>query len=381
MRFVFFGAYDPAYPRGAVIRRGLRLAGTKVRECRARVKFKAWIRYPLLFLSWGRSGGARETERRSDPEYLFVPEFCQKDIPLAKFLSLLTSKKVIFDPLASRYETKIVDWKWKPADSPSAWWNFQIDVMAFKLADLVLADTAAHKNYYCRKYGLKPEKVEVLPLGYDDEIFRPWNFPKNAPGRFAKEPGVASRAFSSEFNVVFYGSFLPLHGAEVIIEAAKIVAGEAPAVRFRLVGSGQTLSEMKAAASAHGLNNVKFVNWLPQSELPRVIEAADVCLGIFGRTEKAQRVVPHKIYQSMGMRKPVISARTPAVEEFFAHRQDIFLCDEPLPQALARAIVELRDDTALRERIAANAYALVRKNHSPQAIGARLIEILRRRFG
>jgi glycosyltransferase involved in cell wall biosynthesis len=81
------------------------------------------------------------------------------------------------------------------------------------------------------------------------------------------------------------------------------------------------------------------------------------------------------------MRKPVISARTPAVEEFFTHRQNIFLCDEPLPHVLARAIIELRDDTALRERIAANAYTLVRKNHSPQAIGALLIEVLRRRFG
>jgi glycosyltransferase involved in cell wall biosynthesis len=82
----------------------------------------------------------------------------------------------------------------------------------------------------------------------------------------------------------------------------------------------------------------------------------------------------------MGMRKAVISARTPAVEEFFAHRKNIYLCDEPLPQALAKAILELKNDAALREKIAANSHKLVRDNHSPLAGAVRLIEILRTRF-
>jgi len=378
MRFFFFGAYDPDYPRNAVIRRGLELAGADVRECRASAKFKAWMRYPLLLLSWGRSGGARGMARGQSPDYIFVPEFCQKDIPLAKFLSLFASKKVIFDPLASRYETKIVDWKRKPADSPSAWWNFQIDAMAFKLADLILADTAAHKDYYCRKYGVKPGKVEVLPLGYDDELFKAGNVPGGFSGLSAKHPPMVPESVAREFHVLFFGSFLPLHGAEVIIEAANIVAGQDPSVRFRLVGSGQTLPGIKAAAS--GLQNVDFLDRLPQDELPRAIEAADVCLGIFGRTEKAGRVVPHKVFQSLGMGKPVITARTPAVEEYFHHREHMILCDEPLPRTLAAAILELKKDPDLRRRIAANGYQRVKASHSPQAVAVRLIEILRKRF-
>jgi glycosyltransferase involved in cell wall biosynthesis len=377
MRFVFFGGYNPAYPRSAVFRRGLRLVGAEVRECRAEAKFKAWVRYPLLFLSWFRSAGTAGIVR-GQPSYIFVPEFCQKDMPLARLFSFLTSKKVIFDPLASRYETKIMDWKRKPADSPSAWWNLKIDGLAFRLADLVLADTAAHKDYYCRKYGVKPGKVEVLPLGYDDELFKPGNAPGGFSGLSAKHPWTVPEAVAGEFRVLFFGSFLPLHGAEVIIEAANIVAGQDPTVRFYLVGSGQTLPEIKA--SACGLKNVDFSDWLPQDELPQAIEAADICLGIFGHTEKAQRVVPHKIFQSMGMRKAVISSRTPAVEEFFAHRKNIYLCNEPLPQALANAILELKNDTALREKIAANAHKLVRERHSPLAVAVRLVEILRTRF-
>ncbi|MCX6577484.1 MAG: glycosyltransferase [Candidatus Aminicenantes bacterium] len=378
MRFVFFGAYNPAYPRNAVLRRGLKLGGAEVGECRAPAKFKAWARYPLLLFSWGRIRDGHGMVPGRFPGFIFVPEFCQKDVPLAKLLSLLTSKRLIFDPLASRYETKIMDWKRKPADSPSAWWNLKIDGLAFRLADLILADTAAHKEYYCRKYGVKPGKVEVLPLGYDDELFKAGNVPGGLSGLSAKHPPMVPGTVAGEFRVLFFGSFLPLHGADIIIEAANIVAGQDPSVRFRLVGSGQTLPEIKAAAS--GLQNVDFSGWLPQDELPRAIEAADICLGIFGRTEKAQRVVPHKIFQSMGMRKPVISARTPAVEEFFHHREHMILCDEPLPRTLAAGILELKKNPDLRRRIAANGYQRVKENHSPLAVAVRLIEILRTRF-
>ncbi len=358
MRITFFGAYDPAYPRSSVIRRGLRLNGVDVVECRTSPHFKFWVRYPLLMLG-----------RRRSPDYLFVPEFCQKDMPLAGFLGLLTARKVIFDPLAARFETKIVDWRWRSTDAPAAWWNFQIDRAAFASAGLILADTAAHKSYYCEMYGLKPAKVEVLPLGYDDEFFRPRG---DAAG-----PGTGVRA--GRFEVLFYGSFLPLHGAEVIVEAARIMAAKDPSVHFKLIGSGRTLSAVREAAA--GLTNVEFLGRRPAGELPALIEAADVCLGIFGRTDKARRVVPHKIFQSLGMGKALITARTPAAEEFFKHEETLFFCDEPLAESLAAAVLKLKNDAVLRDRIADRGFALVRENYSPKAIGRRLLEIIARCLG
>ena len=365
MSWTFLGAYNPAYARSAVIRRGLKLCGLDVRECRVLPKFKFWARYPLLLLKYFIL--TRKTSVAPDsgpsPDFLFVPEFCQKDVPLAKGLSLLAASNLIFDPLASRYETKIVDWKRRPPDSLSAWWNFKIDVAAFRLADLILADTAAHRDYYCRTYGLDAEKIEVLPLGYDDEFFKP-----------------ARRKPEQNLKVLFYGSFLPLHGVETIAEAARIVAVEDASIRFRLAGSGQTLPQVREAVETCGLRNVEFLGWLSLTRLRGIIAESDICLGLFGRTEKAARVVPHKIYQSLGMQKAVITARTPAVEEFFRHRENLFLCDEPLAESLARAILELKEDVSLRERIALNGFQLVKERHSPKTVALRLLDIVQRHF-
>ena len=164
----------------------------------------------------------------------------------------------------------------------------------------------------------------------------------------------------------------------MIPAAARIVAAADPNVRFTLVGGGRTLASVQAAAA--GLPNVAFIERLPQAELCARIAAADVLLGIFGRTEKARRVVPNKIYQSMGMGKPVITARTPAVEEFFRDGAEIRMCGEPAAEALAEAVLEMKRDPALRERIARAGLALVRERFSAAAIGKRLVEIAAYRF-
>lgn len=363
MDVVFFGAYDPDYPRNAVLRRGLELNGVEVSQCRVRPGPKFWRRYPMLLLSWRR----RREASPSGPKFVLVPEFAQKDVPLARLVGRWTARPVVFDPLASRYETKILDWKRKPEGSLSARWNRTIDRWAFRRADLILSDTRAHGDYYCRAFGVAPEKIAVVPVGFDDRIFSrsPENRRTGSPG----PPGP--------FTVLFFGSFLPLHGVDAVIEAARTVRGRDPSVRFKFIGSGQTFGHARALASSYGLENVAFEGWLSQADLAeRIAGTADICLGIFGRTEKAGRVVPHKVFQAMALGKPVITARTPAVEEFFSHRKNILLCDREDPGSLAGAVLELKENPELRKTLAREGFDLVWKKFRPESIGSMLRQIL-----
>jgi glycosyltransferase involved in cell wall biosynthesis len=367
MDVCFFGGYDSGYPRNAVIRQGLKVNGINVSECRVNPGGRFWARYPLLLSRW-LSLAKRPA---GPPSFIFVPEFCQKDVPLARFLALLSSCRLVFDPLASRFETKITDWKRKPEGSLAAWWNRVIDLWAFRFSDLVLADTQAHKDYYCRRFGLDAQKIEVLPVGFDDRIF--------------SENLITSRQVSpkanSPFTVLFFGSFLPLHGVDVIIRAAQQVWQEDRTIRFEFIGRGQTYPLVSRLAADLGLENVRLENWVSRTSLAtRIARDADICLGIFGRTEKAGRVVPHKIFQSMALRKPVITSRTPAVQEFFSHRKNIFLCEKAEPTSLARAILELKNQVALREEIARKGFELAWEKFHPAVLGGVLKGLLEKHF-
>lgn len=362
MRFCFFGGYDPAYQRNLVIRKGLRRLGDEVVECPASPRFKFWLRYPILLIKALKSMRAGRS-RGEEPFCWFVPEFCHKDVPLARGLSILSGRPLVFDPLASRYETKILDRRRNSPGSIAAWWNRRIDGWSLRWPDLVLSDTGAHRDYYIRDFRAPAGKTAVLPLGYDDEVFN--------PGLFAN-PAAGERPFT----VLFFGSFLPLHGAEAVVEAAGRVAGADNRVLFRFIGSGQTWEKTRAAAVSLGLDNCVFDGWLPVEDIPARIAASDICLGVFGRGEKARRVVPHKIFQSMGMKKAVVTARTPAVEEFFRHGENIFLCDEPYGDSLAEAVLRLKADADLREGIAAAGFRLVKEDYSPTSIARALKGLL-----
>jgi glycosyltransferase involved in cell wall biosynthesis len=367
MDVCFFGGYDAAYPRNAVIRQGLKANGVCVSECRISPAGRFFVRYPLLFSRWI----SLVKKPAAHPSFLFVPEFCQKDVPLARFLGLLSSNRLIFDPLAPRFETKILDWRRMPEGSMAAWWNRVIDIWSLRLSDLVLADTQAHKDYYCRRFRQDARKIEVLPVGFDDHIFSQ-NLAQSRP--------LSSKGHGP-ITVLFFGSFLPLHGVDIIIQAAHEVWPEDRTIRFQFIGRGQTFPLAKRLATDFGLENVCFENWVSQALLARkMAEEADICLGIFGRTEKAGRVVPHKIFQSMALRKPVITSRTPAVEEFFSHRKNIFLCRRADPVSLARAILELKNQASLREEIAENAFELAWKKYHSGALGNSLKGMLERHF-
>ena len=370
MEVCFLGGYDSGYPRNAVLRRGLSLAGASVSECHVRPGYKFWLRYARLTSAWLTKGSRRQGTRAENncQSYIFVPEFCQKDVPLARLLAVPGSRRVIFDPLASRFETKIVDWGWRSSGSLAAWWNRRIDALAFRLSDLILADTAAHRDYYAGFFGLPDEKFAVVPVGFDDRVF----------SRDLARAGQAARAAKpgeAPFTAVFFGSFLPLHGGEFIIEAARRVWERDKGVRFIMFGGGRTLPGVKAHAAEIGVGNIDFEGWQSQAALAETVAArADICLGIFGRTEKAARVVPHKIFQSMAMAKAVVTARTPAVEEFFEHGRDIHLCDNARPESLAEAVLALKNDAGRRESIARKGYELAWEKFQPAALGALLIE-------
>lgn len=155
-----------------------------------------------------------------------------------------------------------------------------------------------------------------------------------------------------QFHVLFWGKMIPLQGVPYIRAAAELLRNDP--VEIQILGNPP----------------------VPQRELPALIRRADICLGIFGDTDKATRVIPNKVYEAIAMRKPVISADTPAIRELFTDRENILFCRRADPRDLADKILELCNDAKLREHIAEGGYLLFQQKAIPEKIGAELMRIL-----
>jgi glycosyltransferase involved in cell wall biosynthesis len=344
-----FGFFDLIGERSWVIRKGLEEAGFFVSFCRTEVQgFLPKIRD--LKRKW------QEMEASADVLYVVFPGHFL--MPLAWWLARRRRIPIVFDAFLSLYDTEVRDRRRISIWNPKAWLFWFFDWFACALADIVLIDTEEQKEYFARQYHVSPQKILVIPVGSRPDLFTPVSSPR--PDR--------------PWTVRFYGSFIPLHGIETILHAAKELEGEG--VMFEILGKGQTLPKMRALAEELALKNVHFLDPIPLDELPNYIRGADVCLGIFGQSAKAKRVIPTKVYEILACGKPLITARTPAIERVFRDREHL-LCSEPgNPHDLAEKIRELKNEPALAGAIAASGHALSLEKFQPRRAVSALTEQL-----
>lgn len=215
--------------------------------------------------------------------------------------------------------------------------------------------------------GIPAEKIALIPNGANTEIYE--------PGR----PDSALRAslgLKEEHFVVIYAGLLGLiHGLESVLEAAALLAGDAD-VRFLLVGDGPRKRALKALAAERGLTNVIFHDAVPEVDLPGYIALADVGLHAQRRLEISKMALPVKMFSYMACQKPVLLAvEGEAAELARASGAGIVVPPED-PPALAEAILQLRDDPALRRRLGQNGRDLVVDRYSRTALAARLAGLL-----
>jgi glycosyltransferase involved in cell wall biosynthesis len=170
--------------------------------------------------------------------------------------------------------------------------------------------------------------------------------------------------------VLFYGRMIPLHGVETIVRAAKLL--EPDGIPFHLIGEGQV--DIQRLLAERGPTNVRWTPGVPYESLPGLVAEAALCLGVFGTSAKAARVVPHKVYEAAAMGKPIATADTPAIREAFPDA--LALVPPGDPEALAEAIRGLCADPDRRARLGEAARARFEAAFSTRAIAAALARAL-----
>lgn len=281
--------------------------------------------------------------------------------PIAVMLALLQHRPIILDAYVSTYDTLCEDRKlFHPRSIPGrlAYW---IDRKSCQLANLVLTDTRANARYFCCQFGIPQEKFRVIYVGCDDSLFYP---------RSDITPP------SSYCEVFYYGSFLPLHGTDVIIQAAALLKGRKD-IHFTIGGDGPLFKSIKQKVEELDLENVSLVGWIPLDELPAYIARATICLGgHFSTIPKAARVISTKTFQFVAMHKPTIVGDNAATREIFIPGEHIYAVPMGDPSALAIAIEELADNKGLRDYIATKGYALFQEQLTIRAISIKLMSLI-----
>ena len=382
MRICFWGTYTIAegYPVNRVLTKGLRRSGGQLREVREQI----WDGF--LHAAWKGSSAALAWRivRRAIPAYMrlmarFVgmPECDVVVVGYAGYFDVLVARllmafgrrrPLVLVAFISLYDTVVVDRRQVAPRSWKARMLKRIDAAAFRAADLVLVDTEAQRRYFARLFALPEERFQRSFVGEDDEVFRSGSSTRPRP-----EAG--------RLRVLFFGTYVPLHGVEFIIEAAEILKEE-EGFEFTLIGNGQQYARTRSDAAHRRLDRLQFVSeWVRPSALVDYIDASDICLGIFGTTDKAARVIPYKVYDALAVGRPVVTRDSPAIREILVHEKSALLCPPGDGAALAAALTRLLEDRELRLDLAARGRETYLQRAAPEAVGRDLLAVLSDRYG
>ena len=77
-----------------------------------------------------------------------------------------------------------------------------------KLSDIVIKESNAEIEYNSKQFGIDKEKFRLEFLSADEKLFPVCSF---------IEP-------EEVFTILYFGTFVPFHGTEIIIESAKILS-------------------------------------------------------------------------------------------------------------------------------------------------------------
>lgn len=332
-KILFFGSYNPNYSRNRILVKGLIRNDFKVLNCSRQGSLI--VRYYKLSLYF--------IHHKSEFKNVIVGFTGQTDVILAWFLGKVFSKKIFFDIFTGKYETYVQDRKEIKSFSIKGFIYYLLDYLSIHLCDYLILDTKAHLDYFSKTFFIRKNKGIVIYLGSDYDFFKP----------------VKLKIVN---DVLFYGFFQPLHGTNLIIKAAKLL----PKIKFKFVGHGQDKAGVMQFARKNKLKNVKFVNQLPLNFLANEINNSKIILGIFGKTTKANCVIPNKIYDGLACKKPVITSKTNAVRELLTDKKDCILLDKINAESLKDAIKLLLSNDGLRNTIANNGYKLFKNSLTPE---------------
>lgn len=341
---VFWGTYDLGKPRVRLLLAGARSVGIEVTEChinvwrgiedksqltgtgiKLRLLFSWFFAYPRLVWRYLRLP-------RHDA--VIIGYMGQLDILVLWPFARLRGVPIVWDAFLSLYDTVVNDRRIVSRHSPVAWVLYVWEWLACRAADKIFLDTKAHARFFEKLFRLPPGSVERVFVGAETHVFS------------ASSEMPVEDVRKNLFTILFYGQFISLHGINIIIKAAKKVELSGEVVRWVIVGQGQEKEHIDSLMQKLQVRSIERVSWIPYNQLAKWIRQADVCLGIFGTSDKAKRVIPNKVFQILACKRPLITADTPAIRELLEEGSCpcIHLVPPGDAETLASAVLKIKSE-------------------------------------
>ncbi len=227
---------------------------------------------------------------------------------------------------------------------------FEIEKAGLREADAIIAVSGFTKNILVEKYGISPEKIQVVHNGIDAEEY------KKLPDHLSSLKAAGNKI------VLFVGRITLQKGPDYFIKAAKEVLTFRPNTLFLVSGSGDMERQMIRQAADEGIGDkVIFAGFLRGDELNALYQSAD--LYVMPSVSEPFGITP---LESLANGTPVLISRQSGVSEIITHCLKTDFWDT---KDMADKIISVLDHRPLHENLRENGGREVLKHGWREAAG------------
>jgi glycosyltransferase involved in cell wall biosynthesis len=201
---------------------------------------------------------------------------------------------------------------------------------------------------------IEESKERLVRLGLADEnVYVVPNTASRDTERIPIDESIVEK-YRGMFVLIYIGGFAPHRGLDTVLRGLPSIKAEVPRVRLVLVGGRNEPYRRyleKIAAEADCLDSVEMTGWQPFERIWSYIAASDVCLVPHARNPHTDTTIPHKIFQYMSVRKPVVVSDCPPLRRVIEDSGGGFWFRYDDPGDFARKVIELYRDEAMRRNM------------------------------
>lgn len=246
-----------------------------------------------------------------------------------------------------------------------------LEAWAYRSASYVNAVTEGIAERLRDGKDVAPGKILYLPNGVDTKVLRP----QEADHQLAQRLGLTGKTV-----FLYAGTHGIVHGLEHVVRAAKLVEKDNIAVVF--LGAGTMKAALIELARTLDAKNVVFHDPIPLERTPAFYSIACASIVTVVRSRHAKGARPSKMFSSLACAVPVLYSGEGEGAEIVRAAHAGVVVEPEDAEALARAMIELRNRPDLRARMSQNARRTAEGQFSWKRIVEEWVENLQtRRIG
>jgi colanic acid biosynthesis glycosyl transferase WcaI len=237
--------------------------------------------------------------------------------------------------------------------------------VAYRRAKAITPISPAYVEPISRLYGVDKAKIHLVRGGVDLSVFKPGTTPQKDTHR--------------KFTVLYSGAFSIAYNFTQVLKAARIIEDKDRGIEFVLQGKGELFDSIRNGIKQLNLKNVKVVDkLLSREEVAELLNKANVLIQPIGDFGRPHMGISSKLYEYQAVGKPIVCSSGGPAGRYISETESGIVTKPGDHEALAHAVIYLKKNPSIAQRMGKNGRRYVERNLSIGAIGLQMKDIFKK---